>query len=127
MATKRVIILDDVQAMRDMLGDVVETEGHRVTYSGADPKSVERVLAEPPDLLFLNLSLQARWGVDVYGALRADARTRALPIILVTVQRAHTVSQKIGSGSPVRDERLATLYQPFAIADAVQAMRSLLT
>ncbi|MBI3299438.1 MAG: response regulator [Elusimicrobia bacterium] len=123
MGPKRVVILEDIASMRDILVEVVEAEGHQVAYAGAEPGCVERVLADPPDLLFLDLSLKARLGVDVYAVLRADPRTQDLPVIICTVQRSQTVARKLHAPE---DARLRTLYQPFAIADAQSMMRALL-
>ena len=126
MAGKRVMILEDTPALRSILEDVVETAGHAVAYSGAGPDCLARILTEPPDLLFLDLVMGDVKGGDVYTALRRDPRTKALPIIICTVHRQQSVSRKLGKEAAYEDPNLQMLFKPFAVAQAVMLVRSML-
>lgn len=122
---KRVIILEDDPDLREVLEDVVATAGHQVLYSGADADALERVRKALPDLLFLDLRLGALRGEDVYAALRADARTKAMPIVICTVHREDSVSRKLGEGKPA-DPNLHALFKPFHIEQALLLLKTVL-
>ena len=124
---KRVMILEDDADLRDVLEDVVSTAGHEVLYSGSDADVLERVKAAVPDLVFLDLRLGgALRGEDVYAALRADARTKNLPIVICTVHREQSVSRKLGDKKQPDDKNLHALYKPFHVEQALQLLKGIL-
>ncbi|MBI3300155.1 MAG: response regulator [Elusimicrobia bacterium] len=123
---KRVMILEDTPDLRTILIDVVESAGHEVAYAGADRDCLQRILAAPPDLIFLDLVMGDIKGGDIYAALRQDPRTKTLPIIVCTVHRQQSVSRKLGKESSDEDPNLQMLFKPFAIAQALMMLRSML-
>lgn len=122
---KRVMILEDDADLREVLEDVVATAGHQVLYSGADADALERVRKAVPDLLFLDLRLGSIRGEDVYAALRADPRTKSLPVVICTVHRQDSVSRKLGAGRP-DDPNLHALYKPFHVEQALLLLKTVL-
>jgi two-component system, cell cycle response regulator DivK len=65
-----------VQAILEDLYEIEEYE------TGAD--ALEGIRARPPALVLLDISLPAMDGTEVLRRLRADERTRALPVIALT-------------------------------------------
>lgn len=124
--TKRIMILEDDSGLRDVLEDVVSTAGHEVLYSGSDLDVLERVKKAVPDLVFLDLRLGALRGEDIYTALRADAKTKALPVVICTVHRQQSISRKLNTGAEPSDPNLYSLFKPFHIEQALLLLKGIL-
>lgn len=124
--TKRVMILEDDAGLRDVLEDVVTTAGHEVLYSGSDADVIDRVKKAVPDLVFLDLRLGALRGEDIYAALRADAKTKAVPVVICTVHRQQSVSRKLNTGPDTSDPNLYSLFKPFHVEQALLLLKGIL-
>lgn len=70
---------------------ILERAGATVEVAGDGRAGLERALAEPPDVVVLDLKLPLVDGFEVTEALRADARTRALPIVVTS---AHAMAEE---------------------------------
>ncbi|MDP8221972.1 MAG: response regulator [Candidatus Lernaella stagnicola] len=80
---KRILIVEDVEDNRDLL--VQFFEGQYEIFEAADGQ-VGIAMAERlrPDLILMDLSLPVIDGWQATAALKADARTREIPIIAIT-------------------------------------------
>jgi DNA-binding NtrC family response regulator len=77
------LIDDDPAHIPGQVRQVFPAPGHRVEVAGTGRQGLERVAAEPPDVILLDLRLPDQSGLDVYRQVRAlDAR---IPVIFVTV------------------------------------------
>lgn len=84
--SKRVLILDDDQAMRLFMQRLLEKEGCIVDTqpSGFD---VENLVGDfVPDLLISDVMMPGRSGLDLCRALKANPATQQVPIILVSAR-----------------------------------------
>ena len=81
-----VLVAEDDLANRALLARLLERAGYR-SIAVADGRDALRAsIEENPDLVLLDIGLPGLDGLDVCRRLRADPRTVALPIILVTGQ-----------------------------------------
>jgi CheY-like chemotaxis protein len=79
-----VLIADDYDDMRDLLGEVLDLAGLAVAEARAGDEAVQKAFDLQPDLIVLDLSLPRMDGIDVTQRLKGDARTRHIPIIILT-------------------------------------------
>lgn len=111
----QILVVDDNPAMVRLLVELLEDEGYRVaTVDG--PTVVELAQTVPPRLILLDVMMPGLDGPEVCRQLRADDRTRAVPIVLVTALPPATLAVQL-RGCPY-DELLP---KPFAL-DAVLAI-----
>ncbi|HET9853373.1 MAG TPA: HD domain-containing phosphohydrolase [Candidatus Limnocylindrales bacterium] len=83
-----VLVAEDDASNRALLSRLLERGGYR-SISVADGRdAVRAAIDEAPDMVLLDVGLPGLNGLDVCRRLRADPRTVALPIILVTGQTA---------------------------------------
>lgn len=83
-----ILVVDADAASQDLIGVNLERAGHRVDAS-ADAESALLLLEEIeslPDLMLLEWDLPGNSGVSLVRRLRAQARTRELPIIMVSAR-----------------------------------------
>lgn len=81
---KRILIADDKATSRELLRTVLERQGYEVMEAADGEEALQKALAEPPDLILLDLHMPRRTGYEVLGELRKDPRHVALPIIALT-------------------------------------------
>ncbi len=117
---KHVLAGDDSAAVRDLVREVLETEGYRVSLSAA-PLDLETVKRVAPDLVILDFMIDdgAGSGWSLIDALRADPATRDLPIVACT-----------GAVQQVREQRwrldlngVHVVLKPFDIDDLLTAVQ----
>jgi cyclic di-GMP phosphodiesterase len=80
----RVLVVEDDVANRALLTHLLTRAGYEPFAVGDGRDGLRAALEEGPDLVLLDVELPGLNGFDVCRALRADPRTVALPIILLT-------------------------------------------
>ncbi len=83
-STPLVLIVDDDPDMRTLLTELLRGDGLRCETASDGATAVERALALRPQLVLLDLSLPVLSGDEVFARLRADHRTRYIPIVFLT-------------------------------------------
>ena len=81
---KRILIVDDKATSRELFRTVLERQGYAVTEAANGKEALEKVRAQAPDLILLDLQMPIRNGYEVLGELRQDAAYATLPIIALT-------------------------------------------
>jgi CheY-like chemotaxis protein len=81
----RLLLVDDDDAARRMMRRVLERRGYEVEDAANGRDGVEAALTNPPAGVLLDLRMPGELsGLDVARELRADERTAAVPIIVVS-------------------------------------------
>ncbi|HEY4678096.1 MAG TPA: response regulator [Candidatus Angelobacter sp.] len=81
---KLILIADDKATSRELLRTVLERQGYAVSDAADGKEALEKVRAETPDLILLDLQMPIRNGYEVLGELREDPAYATLPIIALT-------------------------------------------
>ena len=80
----RILLVEDNAANRRLIGDHLRRAGHEVREVTTADEALRLALAEPFDLVVMDVHLPGTDGLTATRRLRADARTRALPVLAVT-------------------------------------------
>jgi putative two-component system response regulator len=80
----RVLVVDDLPDHAEMLRELLEPEGYGVDTAADGQEAIDKALAAPPDLIVMDVSMPRVDGVEACRRLKADPRTRLVPIVLVT-------------------------------------------
>ncbi len=83
---KRILIVEDESAIREMLGFSLTKAGFRYDEAADAEQALLAIAANPPDLVLLDWMLPGMSGIDFARRLRGDELTAALPIILLTAR-----------------------------------------
>lgn len=84
LITGRVLIVDDQEANRLLLRDLLESQGHEVAEAVDGVEALERVAAAAPDVVLLDVGMPGIDGFEVCRRLKADPGTATIPVLLVT-------------------------------------------
>lgn len=82
----RLLLIDDDARLTDMVGGYLRQNGYEVETAGSLAAGRERLKHTPPDALLLDLMLPDGDGLDFTRELRSDARTRRLPLLMLTAR-----------------------------------------
>ncbi len=88
MATEaHVLVVDDERDITALVAYHLAKAGYRVTTAGTGVAALDAVVADPPDLVVLDLMLPGRSGYDVLAELRRRDETRELGVLVLTARR----------------------------------------
>jgi len=77
----KILLAEDNELNRDMLLRRLERRGYQVVVATNGEEAIEKMRADGPDLLLLDISLPVLDGLEVASRIRADPQLRALPIL----------------------------------------------
>ena len=80
----RILVVDDLPENREILVDLLGSEGYVLETARDGAEAVEKALASPPDLILMDISMPRLTGFEACRQLKADLRTHLVPIVLVT-------------------------------------------
>jgi DNA-binding response OmpR family regulator len=119
MNRARILIIEDEPALLRGLKDNFETEGYEVRTAQNGQQGLDTLLADPPDLLLLDLMLPKVNGYEICRAARA--RQLDLPIIMLT---AKGQEDDIVRGLELGADDYVT--KPFSIRELLARVKALL-
>jgi len=98
--TGRILIVDDTEANREVLLDVLGGAGHEVIVASTGAAALRALADEKPDLVLLDIMLPDVNGFDLCRQMKERPETEFLPVILVTAHyelRDRTLSARAGA------------------------------
>ena len=99
MGRKRILVIDDSRTVQMMVSMMLAREAYVVTTAGDGEEGVRKALADPPDLILLDVVMPKADGFEVCRRLRSEPATQAVPIIMMTTRgEASNVEQGYASG-----------------------------
>lgn len=82
--TIKILIVEDNELNLDMLSRRLQRKGYEIISAIDGEKGVAIAKAENPDLILMDLSLPVLDGYDATRQLKADPKTKSIPIIALT-------------------------------------------
>lgn len=116
MTSPRVLVVDDNALQRDVVADVLASEGYDVGVAATGAEALAAAVRSPPDILVLDLMLPDTDGATVLAALRAEPSLRALRVVVTTGVRSSSVRRIPGVD--------AALFKPFGLRELLGALES---
>jgi class 3 adenylate cyclase/CheY-like chemotaxis protein len=81
---QRILVVDDMPKNVKLLEDILTAKGYEVVTAESGPQALERIKAERPDLVLLDVMMPGMNGYEVCQAIRANPETGILPVVMVT-------------------------------------------
>jgi CheY-like chemotaxis protein len=94
-ARPRVLVVDDDPAIRLICTTWLTLDGYEVIEAENGQDALELAFTEAPTLMLLDLSMPVLDGFAVAAALRADERTRELPLVVLTGETGPHVTKRV--------------------------------
>jgi two-component system, OmpR family, alkaline phosphatase synthesis response regulator PhoP len=86
MPHDHILVVDDERDILELVQYNLEKEGYRVTAVASGEDALAATRARMPDLIVLDLMLPGVDGLEVCRRLKSDAKTRAIPIVMLTAK-----------------------------------------
>lgn len=118
-ATARVLLVEDDDANRTILGEFLRTRGFVVEEAASGTEALERVAASRPDLVVLDVQLPGMDGLEVLARLRAGAAAPPPVLALTALAMAGDRERLLEAGAD------AYLAKPAPLAVLEQEVRRL--
>lgn len=121
MIENKIVIVDDDEAIRELVADVLETENFKVIKCADTDEGYKRILKSKPDLVILDVKMPQIGGIELCRLLRENIETKNIPVIMLTVEATET-DKVIGLGVGADDY----MTKPFSNRELVARVRALL-
>jgi DNA-binding response OmpR family regulator len=122
-STRRILVVDDEPEIRTLVERTLTARGFEVDTAPDGEEALARVAARPPALVLLDAMLPRIHGFDVARRLRADPRTRGVPVVMMTaVYRGWRFAQDARDAYGAEDY----IEKPFRLDDLVRRVESVL-
>ena len=116
-STRRILVVDDEPEIRMLVERTLVSQGFEVDTAPDGEEALARVAARPPALVLLDAMLPRIHGFEVARRLRADPRTRGVPVIMMTaVYRGWRFAQDAREAYGAEDY----IEKPFRLDDVVR-------
>ncbi|MEU5521701.1 response regulator [Streptomyces sp. NPDC047860] len=119
-ASGRVLVVDDNKVIRQLIRVNLELEGIEVVTAADGAECLEVVDQVRPDLVTLDVVMPRLDGLRTAGRLRADPRTRDIPLVVVSACTQYEVESGLDVGVD------AFLAKPFDPEELVRIVRELI-
>ncbi|WP_312847488.1 MULTISPECIES: response regulator [unclassified Streptomyces] len=119
-ASGRVLVVDDNKVIRQLIRVNLELEGIEVVTAADGAECLEVVHQVRPDLVTLDVVMPRLDGLRTAGRLRADPRTRDIPLVVVSACTQYEVESGLEVGVD------AFLAKPFDPQELVRIVRELI-
>jgi CheY-like chemotaxis protein len=116
-----VLVVDDYAGDRDMLRMFLTHEGFRCDHAVDGRDAILKVHARRPDVILMDATMPYMDGWESIAELKADVRTRDIPIIMVTASSSQADRERAAAAGVAR-----FLAKPVAPDRVVAAIREVL-
>ena len=115
-----ILVADDDEDILMLLSFHLERAGYDVVQARTGPEALETATGLRPALAVLDVMMPGLDGFEVTRELRADARTRSMPVILLTARaQASDVAQGMAAGA---DEYVKKPFDARDLKDRVERL-----
>ena len=84
MANELILIVEDNEKNRKLVRDVLQHKGYKTLEAEAAEEGIRLAQESGPALILMDIQLPGMNGIEALGRLRADPRTKKIPVIAVT-------------------------------------------
>ena len=81
---EKVLVVDDEDHIRELLADFLAGEGYKVILASNGKEAIDLAKREGPQVILLDLKMPGTDGLEACKRLKADKRTRVIPLIMMT-------------------------------------------
>jgi len=118
--TPRLLVVEDEPAIRELLRAILTPAGFEVTVAESAEDALEALRETLPDALLIDWMLPGLSGFHLLKRLRADARTRHLPLIMLTARGAET--DRVSGLEGGADDYITKPFSPRELVARVRAV-----
>jgi DNA-binding response OmpR family regulator len=116
---QNIIYIEDDPEMIDLVSMILGRRGFQIHGAPGGRKGLDLIIADPPDLILLDLMMPEFDGWDVYQQLKAMESTKHIPVIVITA-KAQPVDRVLGMHIAKVDDYITKPFHPQELLDSVE-------
>jgi len=119
---KCILCVEDEPEMIDLIRLILGRRGFEVKGAGGGVEGLQMIHEDKPDLILLDLMMPDMDGWEVYQQIKADEKTKDIPVIVVTA-KAQSIDKVLGLHIAKVDDYIA---KPFSPQDLINSIEKVL-
>jgi DNA-binding response OmpR family regulator len=116
---KRILCVEDEQEMIDLIRLILGRRGFDVKGAAGGTEGLRMVREQLPDLVLLDLMMPDMDGWEVYQQMKADDKTRNIPVIVVTA-KAQNIDRVLAMHIAKVDDYITKPFSPQELLMSVE-------
>jgi two-component system response regulator VicR len=116
---KCILCVEDEPEMIDLIRLILGRRGFDVKGANGGVEGLKMIRQEKPDLILLDLMMPDMDGWEVYQQIKADEKTRGIPVIVVTA-KAQSIDKVLGLHIAKVDDYIAKPFNPQELLSSVE-------
>lgn len=120
---KCILCVEDEPEMIDLIRLILGRRGFEVKGAAGGIEGLKMIRQDPPDLVLLDLMMPDMDGWEVYQQMKADERTKTIPVIVVTA-KAQSIDRVLGLHIAKVDDYLTKPFSPQDLMNSVEKVLS---
>ncbi|HEX5056581.1 MAG TPA: phosphate regulon transcriptional regulator PhoB [Gammaproteobacteria bacterium] len=121
MSTKRILIVEDEAAIREMVGFVMRRAGYELSEAATGREAQQQIGRQLPDIILMDWMLPDVSGVELVRRFKRDELTGGIPIIMLTARSEE--DDKVQGLDAGADDYMT---KPFSSKELVARIRAVL-
>jgi signal transduction histidine kinase/CheY-like chemotaxis protein len=118
----KIMVIDDEQAIRELISQVLTKEGHRVTAVDNAEQALATLQIERYSLILMDMKMPGMSGMELYGRIQSIAESLARRVVFITGDVMGEDTKQFFEGHQVR-----YITKPFGIQKLKREINSLLS
>jgi len=123
---KRILVVDDEPDFCSIVQGQLEKEGFEVEVAYNGVEGIEKVHADPPDVIVLDVMMPEKDGYEMCAELKDDAQYCDVPIILLTAVASHVTSTRYTHADGMSTEADDYIAKPASAEEISNCVKRLL-
>ncbi len=123
---KRILVVDDEPDFCSIVQGQLEKEGFDVELAYNGVEGMEKVQANPPDAIVLDVMMPEKDGYEMCKELRADSNLCDIPVLLLTAVASHVTSTRYSHADGMSTEADDYIAKPASAEAISQSIRQML-
>jgi DNA-binding response OmpR family regulator len=116
---KCILCVEDEPEMIDLMRLILGRRGFEVKGAAGGVEGLRMIREELPDLVLLDLMMPDMDGWEVYQQMKADEKTKNIPVIVVTA-KAQSIDKVLGLHIAKVDDYIAKPFSPQDLMNSVE-------
>jgi len=123
---KRILVVDDEPDFASIVQGNLEKEGFEVEIAYNGVEGLEKVHANPPDAIVLDVMMPEKDGYEMCADLKGDEKYRDIPIVLLTAVASHVTSTRYSHADGMSTEADDYIAKPASAEEITRSVKDLL-
>jgi DNA-binding response OmpR family regulator len=116
---RSVVYIEDDLEMIDLVTLILGRKGFQVKGAHGGRNGLDIIFHEPPDLVLLDLMMPGMDGWEVYQQIKANEKTRHIPVIVITA-KAQDIDRVLGLHIAKVDDYICKPFRPQDLLESIE-------